>query len=355
MGSYSYRCLYEIVEGITMSLMDTLDMFDDARPTATKELGINPAIKNWMAALPASPTGRLFLRASAVSGLCPREFVLNYWNPINNRWFDPSSVFKMDCGTWFHGYLQNRVLGPMGIIQGTWIKRGHDELDVSIVEGYHPDPEGDTLRIHAGENPLWEYQEYQVWNGQYRIKGHIDGIICLDRMRWLQDNLKLLKADFKKALTEVLAIPQGKKAILEIKSMSAFGYKAWDTPEQTPEYYKIQANIYQWLAGVDQTYFLLAERDMFKIKGMTYKHESGWVKDSQRKARIVWESIRDRKLPESAMACRTPKDKRATDCTHANNCWAKWTDERFTAWTHTVQKAQPALEWLDLSGVSYDT
>lgn len=58
-------------------------------------------------------------------------------------------------------------------------------------------------------------------------------------------------------------------------------------------------------------------------KALVYHNEPVWWKEITRKARIVWESIRDEKLPDLMMKCKTPTDTRAKKCAHSDACWLR--------------------------------
>ena len=83
----------------------------------------------------------------------------------------------------------------------------------------------------------------------------------------------------------------------------------------------MQAEIYQKMTGVSKTVFWYINRDTMESKLLLYEFTGRWWKDAVRKATIVWRAIRDETLPISAMACHTPKDKRAKECAFRKPCF----------------------------------
>lgn len=88
-----------------MSILDALQTNDTAKAKKaaardpTKMANLPGAMKAFMEAMPLQETSTDFLRASGLFYTCPREFVLNYWSPVANRWFDARSQFMMGCGS----------------------------------------------------------------------------------------------------------------------------------------------------------------------------------------------------------------------------------------------------------------
>ena len=313
-----------------MSLVDTLKTWEVDK-LKEGELGLfGKAIKLFMGAWPNQATESNVLRASGMFFLCPREFVINYWNPTPNRDFDGVSIFRMAMGSWFHSYFQNCVLGPMCILRGTWknVENG------SLWGGYHPNPVEAVDRLMSGQPVQWEYVEYALYDPQHRIKGHSDGVVSSDRVKWLLDNADLMKTDFVKACNEVREVAEGKLPVLEMKTMGVYMFEQVIKTAKIPEYYQMQVSIYMGLLEKEQSIILFVNRDSWKMQDILYPYSKSWHDEAKRKARIIWTAIRNRKLPESMMCCKTPYDKRAKQCTHKKICWQtrlnvdKWVDEK---------------------------
>jgi len=341
-----------------MSILEAFDSFHGDKAVPEVLDGFAKSVRTYMNAAPNQHTGTDFLRASHMSGLCPREWVLNYWNPKPNRSFDGLSLLKMRMGTDYHFFMQNYVLGPMGVLYGKWMKRITDKelvgdgTGMHIHEGFHPDPELAIDEMNRQLEPTWVYVEETLWSEKYRIKGHCDGTVSKDRLEAFAGMSKLVKESLITACKRLHEVPAGTMALCELKSGSTYGFEKLTDDKSIPEYYKIQANIYMWLKGVDRSLFLFTERDQFKMKGIVYPFEPRWINDVKRKAKAVWESIRDERLPETAMACLSPADKRAKSCVHGLQCWNSKLD--FKAWIKQCKEKQPDRKWLDLSGVTFD-
>ena len=325
-----------------MSILDTLDDWNAVPPGPFNNMGkVFNAFANGQGPQSLQTD---WLRASGMYFTCPREFVLNYWKPIPSKKFDGSARMRMGCGTWWHSYMQNCVLGPLGILYGKWFD---NEALETRGPCFHPDPK---LTLHEMQEqatePVWTFAEDSLKDDALRLTGHHDGIISIDRFRWLEENLNLVRKDLPQALKELHSIAPGKLMHLELKSLSLDGKAKWKTADDTPDYYKMQAVIYQHMTGYDSTMFMLADRDQFKIHTVKYDYDEGWWKETVRKARIIWEAIRDRTLPESGMPCTSQNVSRAKKCVFKTPCWD---DMDFEAWVDEQSAAQPNRKWLDLS------
>lgn len=335
-----------------MSITKILSDIDGDRRDAadhSKYKKLPSAVKSWMKAWPAQPTNTDILRASQLFFMCPREFVLNYWQPKDNRNFDYKSYLMMSTGTHLHHYLQNYVLGPMGILWGDWIGREGKAAGFISSRGFHPDPKK-ALEDTANQTALrYEYQELKCFDAQYRIAGRIDGQIDLDRIEWLHKNATALRTTPMQAIECLRGMPQGAIVNLEIKTCGSYPFGNLIDSNSIPEYYKMQAEIYQKMTGVSNTVFWYINRDTMASKLLLYEFTGKWWKDAVRKATIVWRAIRDETLPISAMACHTPKDKRAKECAFRKPCF----DEMdFTKYVEIGKERaeKEGRKLLDLSG-----
>jgi len=241
------------------------------------------------------------IRASGAYYLCPREFVLQYWQPRPRPRIEIGNKLMMNCGTTIHDVLQNQVLGSTLCLRGWWKNLESGEKK----EGYHPDPEA-------------------TWD-------------------------ELLK--------ELRDIPAGNEALLEMKSAGSWAANNI-VQRGIGESYQCQASVYQWLSGIHRTLFLYIDRDSMKfLPAIDYQIDWGWVKTVKRKARIIWEAIRDETLPDSAMVCSTPTDSRAKDCPHSQACFAhlrtspKITPANFKAYVAKgkAEGAKNGRNFIDLS------
>ena len=74
---------------------------------------------------------------------------------------------------------------------------------------------------------------------------------------------------------------------------------------------------------------------------------------ARNKARVIWEAIRDRTLPEVFRACNVPGDTRASKCVFKELCFFRWSGTQFSDWCDARIADQPDRKWLDLSNVVF--
>jgi len=312
---------------------------------------LTKAIQAWINSWPAQSSNVDTLRASGLYYLCPREFVFNYWQSTPNRTFNWLSQIRMALGTYLHDYLQNYVLGPMGVLYGEWLCYTGGIGDSEWVEGFYPNLESAIIQISKGIPPSWHYEECKVWDENLRIAGHIDGKVSANKVQWILDNQKLFKDDPVEACNRLQSVEAGEFCLLEIKTTGKYQFEQLKSVDDIPDYYKMQACIYQHLSGVKTTIFWYIERDTLASKILVYEFERGWWNDVKRKARIVWESIRDEKLPDVGMACKLPNDKRARKCVFCTECFRGDFDfKKYVA----KGKEKEDRKFLDLSDWKYE-
>lgn len=308
------------------------------------------SVYKWIDAWPQQETHTTYLRASGLYDLCPREFVLNYWQPKPNKQFDWKSQFYMAVGTGVHSYLQNMILGPLGILWGKW--RNSSGIEI---EGFHPDPDTALLEISKQVPLTWNYIEPEFEDLQYRVLGHGDGVVSLNRISWLRDNFKLVTSDPVAAAKILQGIESTSLALLEIKTTSSRNYAMISEAKDLPPYYQMQAAAYQQMSSFDRTIFWYINRDTMENKVFPYESDGRWWKEATRKAKIIWEAIRDETFPESMMACVLPKDKRAKECSHGGPCWASIGRFNFANYVEEGKKLAEldGRTLLDLSGKTW--
>jgi len=337
-----------------MTISKLLHDMDETRkkekdPARYKHL--TSAVKSWMKAWPAQSTYTDVLRASQLYFLCHREFVLNYWQPKDNRDFNYKSYLMMTTGTHLHHYIQNYVLGPMGVLWGNWVLTHKKHTQT----GFHPAPKKALQTICKQGNLPWAYEELDFYDEGYRIAGHIDGQLDLARIDWLHHNSDKMKENPEAALREMKKIPTDERNLinLEIKTCGSWVFENLVDSKSIPEYYKMQAEIYQHATGVHKTAFWYINRDTMDSKIILYDYSGNWWKDATRKAKIVWQSIRDETLPISGMACHTPKDKRAKDCAFRTPCFDEMDFSEYVR-KGKEQAESEGRKLLDLSRHTFD-
>ena len=332
-----------------MSILDGMRELDAERKrdveidSPAKYCHLEKAIKVWLNSRPPREPGTDWLRASGLHSLCPRQFVLNYWHPRPHVQFDWASILRMNIGSYLHYFMQNQVLGPMGVLYGTWWNK---KTGVRV-GGFHPEPEvdWDTTEI------TWEFQEETVRDEHLRIEGHLDGMVSVERIAYLYEMGDLHKRDPEECMRRMWSMSAGTLVPFELKTVSNYGYTLLEGPKDIAGYYKMQSCIYQKLKGEKRMVFLFINRDTVASKTMLYNYEPGWWRDAKRKAQIVWEAIRDETLPENGMKCHTPTDKRAKNCLFHHPCWlAEPSDFRTYVEEGKIRADESGRKLLDLTG-----
>lgn len=321
----------------------------------TKVLNLDGAIRAFVRGWSAPAASPEILRASGLYYLCPREFVLSYWFPRGSRKFDIKGHLMMSTGSHLHSILQNQILGPMGVLRGTWIRKDPKVVE-EVVKGYHPDPELALFELSREKPQTWTYEELTVSDPKLRLYGHVDGIVNRDKIEWLSANGDLFVRDMKKAFKELSTLPNTPEteSLLEVKTAGSYVFDKISTPKDISESYKMQSNVYQQLTNIHSVVFWYVGRNMMEWKVLPYWFESAWWKLAAKKAQAVWEAIRDEKLPEAFMACLTKNDTRAKGCEYSKECWSKWTDDSFKKYVEECKRLQPDRKWLDLSDLKFE-
>jgi hypothetical protein len=300
-------------------------------------------VETYVASLESHTNEDLILRASGLGKLCPRQFVLNYWRPLPRESVGLKSSLFMDMGTMLHAYLQNFLLGPAGILFGDWrnVKTGE-----TITNSYSPG-EHVSLRDFRKEGALeWEYVERTLYHPGWRIGGHNDGVVHVERMaQFCELVAKGLPAtdvveEIRKSSSE------GTKAVLEIKTTGTRIFESLLSSADLSHDYQTQATAYQTLLSMSSTFFWFFNRDTFATKSLIYYRDPLKWDDVRKKAQLVWESIRDETLPDTFMPCASVVSTRAKTCPHASACWSALP---FSEYVARAKASQPYRNWLDLS------
>lgn len=311
-------------------------------------------VKIFMNSWPDQPGSVDVLRASGLHDICPRQFVMNYWQPRNSKRFDWKTHFMMSAGTGLHSYIQNYVLGPMGILSGNWWENGGGSS--KCVPGFHPDPDRAIYEIQHQQELTWSYIEPTVWHPNLRISGHLDGMVSKDRLRQLVSDKSLWAIDLKKAIKNVEAIPAGELTPFELKTTGSRSFMGMDHPDDVAIYYQTQAVVYQRLTNTRETLFWYLNRDDFSGKAFIFPHNDDIWDSVIAKAKIIWEAIRDETLPDSMKKCLMYTDPRAKTCSHREECWMS---EKKLNWPNFIATAKANAEvsgrsFLDFKGWRYD-
>jgi hypothetical protein len=232
---------------------------------------------------------------SQMYGFCPRKEVLAHYFPKPEAdYIEPGLQMIFDWGTAWHWLTQNHYFGPMGVLWGVW---KCNECAKSV-EGFMPEPHKLCHPRHSGKGPkrggYWTYVEPHVYNKEWNIPGHGDGILIMNRK------------------------PEGKRSLLEVKTMNGDMFKYLTKPD---EKYIFQINIYLWLLGFDECWLTYWSKDarQGKPKVFRIKFDPEIPKEAQRRIQLhrrVWPTKR---LCEGI--CKTDTDKHAQKCAHRGECF----------------------------------
>lgn len=322
-------------------------MSDLIKVVSAFKRGIPSYVRHW----PGRQDRPGIIRASGVHFLCPKKFYYNYWMPSVYPMPDyPNQIF-MGQGTFLHSYLQEILLGTMGVLKGTWQTEGSTIPEV--VDGFMPvDLAHKQLHDFARQeaHPV-KYKEYAYYDEHWGLSGHCDGVISISRLKavtkFLASRVDHPGLDLRKRIEDVDPDKDG-YALLELKTTSEYKFKALEGPETISRWYKSQATIYQRLSGYPTTVFLYLNRDSAQLKPVIFTHstEEDWD-PVKRKISVIWESIRDERLRHEYEACATPEDTAAKECPFVERCFAGKKTVKFVA---RAKRLQPDRRWLDLDG-----
>lgn len=253
-----------------------------------------------------------FLRSSQLYDFCPRELVfygLLYESEVTVAIPSAfSEVTMMQVGTDAHTYLQDEVLGPMGVLKGDWKCRDCKRI---IKDGFYP------WICPQCACEKFDYREYKLFDKTYRISGHIDGLVCLNR----------LKAYIEERYEEIVKgkIPED-LVHLEIKTCSSRAYSGVAKSKELAIYYKWQGCQYQQMLLDEKkitegrTLFLYMCRENMALTSFFYHLDKAILQKIRTKAMKVWDGIKNKKLPPIE-ACASVNCKKAKECEFRDRCF----------------------------------
>jgi len=258
----------------------------------------------------------VFHPSEVSSGLCPRFKALAHLSKPESKggagasllggkdYPDPRLMRIFNMGHGVHWMYQHKVLGPAGLLWGKWVP-GETALMDALVMGKMPEP---VIGFMPG--PDWTYVEPAMWNEEYNIGGHCDGIIVLE---------------------------DGSTALVEVKSINDRGFGFLQEPKVT---HARQLQLY--LSGVptnltvDGTFNPGWPKEIQKPTG-------GWniyVNKNTSVEKHYWsntnpevlaglyarideyrEALAKEELPVRIPECKTPRSERAKRCQGVSACW----------------------------------
>jgi len=305
-------------------------------------------VEKWVNTWPLGQGHDDVIRCSGLYYMCPREFVLNYWEPKPSSSFDFNSYLRMGVGTYLHAFLQDTILGSAGVLYGNW----RNVTTNMVTRGFIPDPEA-QIRAFVTQGTLpYTYVEDRIWDEHHRLRGHTDGILDVKRFEAFCEYSKS-GMDFIQIIEELSKIPEDleNQALLEIKTTSSRLLGGINSAKDIAGYYQMQAVAYQKLTNINRTVFWYFERNDLASKALVHEYSETWWEEVVQKINIVWTSIRDHTLPDAFMKCMSPQDARAKKCVHAATCWTPPIGpDNMEEYIEKCKADQPERQWLDLTG-----
>lgn len=312
-------------------LLDSLNGDEPAKPSTVDKYS-TVISKSMLESTEGQMGGTSTLHISGLHRLCPREFVLNYWKPTKNPSIGLSNRLQMSTGTHLHSYMQEKVLGPLGVLYGKW----RDRTTGHTVEGFHPDCVKALSHLDDRHYVSWHFVENKVFHPTYRFSGYYDGDVCLER---LDSMVETSRVDY------VELEGKGSFELLEIKSTGEEQFEKLLNGNPISDSYKMQATVYANLTGKSKVLFLYIARDTMRIHTRWYYPEECWWNEAIRKSSIIWRAIKNRTLPDSMMPCSNKSDWRAKSCPHVATCFDKKLN--FEKWVEEQIALQPERKWID--------
>lgn len=237
-------------------------------------------------------------RPSEIGRLCPREYVFNYFNPQNSGDLEIESLMYMESGSLLHEVIQNQILGPMGLLYGSWGKDGAVET-----ECYQPSPE-------------WTYIEQSLKHNFFEnhgsiISGKVDGLIDTNRYNWMLGGCAGPPPEMS-----------GKFVLWEFKITGDDKFKEIHLPEHVPDDHKVQVEIYQKLMGIDTAVFWYFNRNNFQRRFVEYTYTGKWWEYAKDKMESCVRAVEEKVLPTAYMPCTDINSSRAKKCHFAKQCFS---------------------------------
>lgn len=258
------------------------------------------------------------LRASQAYDTCAREVVLRNVLPLPapvTTTGNVSSELRMVMGTFLHWHFQNFVLGPAGVLKGTWVQFV-DGKETAVVEGFHPTNEAPDWYLEPKPMKGWFFREetVRIKTFDVPVTGHIDGEVCLNRVRRFIETGSPVPSS--ESIVEDLALFEMKSTddnVLRILKKDGVEYLA--------KYYRCQAVIYQHAKGVTKSLFLYVDRKYFQFVGFEYEGEASYLEETKEKAHQIMVGLEAKKLPERHPECPFRSSKRAKACPYVDACF----------------------------------
>jgi hypothetical protein len=259
------------------------------------------------------PSRRPGYHPSQMYGFCVRKEVLShYFKKPEADYISPDVHLIFDWGTAWHWMAQNYHFGPMGILWGKWVCNGCAKV---VEEGFMPEPCEECYPEHGPEGRIgkiimgvdapkrggfWTYHEPKLYNEEFNIPGHADGILKLSKN------------------------PKGESTLLEIKTINGRRFKMLSAPDES---YVFQMNIYLWLLGLKRGWLVYYTKDAKQEKPKVFRvsYDPDIIEEVKRRI-----TLHKRAWPEKRLTrgiCMSRIDPRAKYCEWVNECFSDGIEE----------------------------
>lgn len=215
---------------------------------------------------------------SELYGLCIRRMIFSKLLPVGGGSIEPQLRRIFDNGTALHSWYQNRYLGPMRVLYGSW----KCKLCGKTTEGFMPAMPCDK----CGGNG-WRYVETGVKHEELGIIGHYDGELRINDKRYL----------------------------LEMKTTSAFD-RLSKKPSDAHIY---QTQIYMWLSGIPFGLILYIDKFRSRLKEHVFPFDPTIEDDVRKNIGLVEKAWKKRILP--AKECFTETAGKKRYCPFIETCF----------------------------------
>jgi hypothetical protein len=268
------------------------------------------------------------IRVSQIYDVCERMACYVKDDPptqvkVKSNW---GGQLMMQMGTDLHAYFQDVVLPHMEILWGGWRCDNCTHTWEGFRGGFHC-PHCGTPAIYQ-EMIIIHYVELTIHSDDAPLKGHIDGILDLDRLEKFISNISAGRDPFT-GYEEDLVNP----AHLEIKTTNPRTYQAMKANPELPSYYTTQANLYQRMADealiergylnfdIKSTLFLYLDRSMFEWISFMYEHNPVIYKKAIDKASLIKLHADAGTFPDRCRECKSFQSKKAKSCYYRDRCF----------------------------------
>lgn len=275
-----------------------MGLADLLRDATTGSGSLLPQIEQGFARYGQKPplTNSSYLRASGIPNLCPREEVLCAVEDITRPDdIDAGLNLTFLHGTALHWGVQNHLLGPLGVLYGTWEclsckkKFGEQQEGVRAEDWSVPRP-----KVCDCGHKDFNYVEASFVDHDLRLTGHSDGFLVLPGLPGM--------------------------GILEVKSIGSRYAKEIKVAPQLA--HMIQAHVYMMFTGFKWGKILYWQKGEAGLGALIEHHidrDEETIRRIQDTIRSVWAGVALKVLPERI--CATDSCVRAKACPVSTKCF----------------------------------